>query len=1183
MRVHVNLLNAKTISVEVQSSDTVKKLKEIISKATGISPASQRLSQKRNGKEIDRRTISVGNLIKPDSLIYVAYKELTSINSFYINAVTGKGRVLTVTLEEGQSSTVNDLRRKLSSRAMLGVPVRSLFLRRIDSSFKNKCLAESFNSLEESGVNRGSVVFVQIHPYEESWFHGKISCDQAEQIMSSAIGGQFLIKESLHYPGDYVIFVRIDGKTRHWRVSWSKTMQFTIDDQEYFDSITSMVKYYQNNTGCHLPIKLTEPVSRQEVTNGSADDSSLRTGEDDNLERGSLYTNPVSEINLTVIVGQDTYSLLTSPFYQVDHLKKQVEELSGVPVDSQLLRLNDKALVMHNFSLRDHHILNNATIHVQVHPWNEDWYVGKMSEKEIESVVKKLGQLTDGMFLIRDSSSSPGDYALLVWFKGRRRSYRVSYKNQSYNIEEKLFFGSLSQLVEHYKCQSGLLQTLLTEPVKFNREQQGLIPPAFLARGPKAKEAYRRALEHGKTCDIRVRVMLIGQDHAGKTSVKRSLKGDEFNRDEARTAGVQMDPPLLRVGKRPWKPESISNELPITMFDHKSAQLVARQLSRDHDEPIMSPSKSATSDVHNEKPEDRQSLSNGVHSEGDDFNFEKNHTRTSIPSSGYGSSSSGDRSSRDSPTFPHIERKVLNVGVESEGKNPLLEPTSPIVQDEVFARDPEPFRDLSQEIMTLVERILKEDNHSVGADQIWPVIWDFAGQSLYHALHPIFMSREAVYLLVSDLSKDLFEKADDNVKQTEKPGFRTATKSESSLDHLMKWMDLVHSFQDPTLNALDIQSCAQPPVILVGTHVDKVTGDPWDAMNNILKSFEGKAFSCHIVDDKFVVDNTRAGQPFEREDQNVQRLREKIISVASTLPHTKQLIPLQWLRVEKLLHRLASKGYKHITKMEFREISNKICQFEVEEDSEELLHFLCDCGAVLYFSHESNLSNSLVILDPQWLINVFCEILKSVPSKKDLIQIREKRRILAEDGILSKELINYTCKKLDLQFPQETLLSIMEKCNLICRWNEQNGKEVYLVPSMFTAKPDGEISGLIGQGKLAPIYIQFSSGYVPYGLFCRFLTLFGQQISPKCPATPPKLFANAARFFLGQKSNYNLTIACFKSVIAIHLLFEGKCEVGRETASISKHICRLVFYVNKCHLESHNFDVVQRRSEKFID
>lgn len=38
-----------------------------------------------------------------------------------------------------------------------------------------------------------------------------------------------------------------------------------------------------------------------------------------------------------------------------------------------------------------------------------------MSEKEIESVVKELGHVTDGMFLIRDSANSLGDYALLVW------------------------------------------------------------------------------------------------------------------------------------------------------------------------------------------------------------------------------------------------------------------------------------------------------------------------------------------------------------------------------------------------------------------------------------------------------------------------------------------------------------------------------------------------------------------------------------------------------------------------------------------------------------------------------------------------------------------------------------------------------------------------------------------------
>ena len=40
-----------------------------------------------------------------------------------------------------------------------------------------------------------------------------------------------------------------------------------------------LLQFYQNNTGFWLPIKLTKPVSRQEVTKGSANDSSLITQE----------------------------------------------------------------------------------------------------------------------------------------------------------------------------------------------------------------------------------------------------------------------------------------------------------------------------------------------------------------------------------------------------------------------------------------------------------------------------------------------------------------------------------------------------------------------------------------------------------------------------------------------------------------------------------------------------------------------------------------------------------------------------------------------------------------------------------------------------------------------------------------------------------------------------------------
>lgn len=90
------------------------------------------------------------------------------------------------------------------------------------------------------------------------------------------------------------------------------------------------------------------------------------------LPRARLQTNAISEIQLRVVIGSKTFSLLTSPLNQVLTLKEQIEELSGVPADCQLLQLDGKPLVMNTFLLSDYHIMENTTIYVQVHPWNEE-------------------------------------------------------------------------------------------------------------------------------------------------------------------------------------------------------------------------------------------------------------------------------------------------------------------------------------------------------------------------------------------------------------------------------------------------------------------------------------------------------------------------------------------------------------------------------------------------------------------------------------------------------------------------------------------------------------------------------------------------------------------------------------------------------------------------------------------
>ena len=71
-----------------------------------------------------------------------------------------------------------------------------------------------------------------------------------------------------------------------------------------------------------------------------------------------------------------------------------------------------------------------------------------------------------------------------------------------------------------------------------------MTPAEINLRGPRALEAYEKALTEGKTRLKRIPIMLIGQDRSGKTSLKTSLQGFRFNPKEDSTVhvGINVDP-----------------------------------------------------------------------------------------------------------------------------------------------------------------------------------------------------------------------------------------------------------------------------------------------------------------------------------------------------------------------------------------------------------------------------------------------------------------------------------------------------------------------------------------------------------------------------------------------------------------------------------------------------------------
>ena len=73
------------------------------------------------------------------------------------------------------------------------------------------------------------------------WFHGKITRDQAEELLHPREDGLFLVRESTNYPGDYTLCVCFLKKVEHYRVIYQKN-KLTIDNDEYFENLTKLVE-----------------------------------------------------------------------------------------------------------------------------------------------------------------------------------------------------------------------------------------------------------------------------------------------------------------------------------------------------------------------------------------------------------------------------------------------------------------------------------------------------------------------------------------------------------------------------------------------------------------------------------------------------------------------------------------------------------------------------------------------------------------------------------------------------------------------------------------------------------------------------------------------------------------------------------------------------------------------------
>lgn len=140
-------------------------------------------------------------------------------------------------------------------------------------------------------------------------------------------------------------------------------------------------------------------------------------------------------------------------------------------------------------------------------------------------------------------------------------------------------------------------------------------------------------------------------------------------------------------------------------------------------------------------------------------------------------------------------------------------------------------------------------------------LWDFAGQHLYYASHPIFLSQRALYILVHNLSKPLDAPAEPCMRQGRNDVKLENPNNETNMENLLSWLATVHNValatDDTDDDAQHKLPYLRPPVFIVGTHADKPVEDIAAIKKKIKERISGMECERHVVRPLFCIDNTQ--------------------------------------------------------------------------------------------------------------------------------------------------------------------------------------------------------------------------------------------------------------------------------------------------------------------------------------